>query len=79
MSVTDELVRHLQAGRPLTAMSARQTYGITDIRRALWNVRILGHHVTERRVTTVSKYTGRPVTTVEYRMDDEDSQLVPTE
>ena len=69
MSITDQLLRHMQSGRPLTAMSARQSYGIVDLRAALWNLRIKGHHISESRVTTVSKYTGTPVTTIEFRME----------
>ncbi len=71
----DRLIAHMQAGRPLTALSARQTYGVLDLRRALWNIRIRGYHVRQETVTTVNKHTGRPKATVEYRMVDGDDDI----
>lgn len=68
--LTDHLIAHLKAGRPLTALSLYQSYGIRDINRALWGVRIQGYHVKGKTVMTVSKFTGRPKATIEYRLVD---------
>lgn len=68
MTTVDRLIAHMQAGRPLTALSARQTYGVLDIAHAVYIIRARGHHVEQSRVTTINKYSGQPVTTVEYRM-----------
>jgi len=67
--ITKQLLRHMQAGRPLTTLSARQTYGVEDLPREIYRIRAKGYHVKQTEVTTLDKWTGRPVVTTEYRME----------
>jgi len=67
--ITKQLLRHMQAGRPLTALSARQTYGVDDLPREIYRIRARGYHVKQTEKTTLNKYTGIPQITTEYRMD----------
>ena len=68
--LTDQLIDHLKAGRPLNEMSARQTFGVHDLRRAIWNIRARGYHLTQQTVMTLNKHTGEPTSVVEYRLRD---------
>jgi len=67
--ITKQLLRHMQAGRPLTTLSARQTYGVEDLPREIYRIRAKGYHVKQTEKTTLGKYTGIPQTTIEYRME----------
>ena len=69
MSSIDKLLAHMQSGRPLTAMSARQTYNVVDIQCAIYTIRTRGYHVQQEEIMTMNKYTGTPQTTTEYRME----------
>lgn len=68
MSLTDRLLQHMQSGRPLTALSAKQTYGIVNLRQVLWNIRVRGYHITEEKIIRISKHTGAPVVFTEFHL-----------
>lgn len=71
MTTTDRIVADLRSGRPLTALSLRQSYGLADIGRVLWNVRIRGYHVRKNTIVTINKHTGIPCSMTEYRMEEQ--------
>lgn len=71
MNLTERLLEHFKSGRPLSEMSAKQTFGITDVRGALWNLRIKGYRFKEVKRQTVDKYTGKPVVVKEFWLIEE--------
>ena len=70
MKIEDRLLQHLQQGRPLTRLSARQTFGVKDLRKSLFTLRYRGHHISETKVVTINRWTGEPISVVEFRMEE---------
>jgi len=70
MTLTEQVLDHMLDGRPISQMSARQSYGIMQLDRVIWNIRIKGYHVSQKQVGGVEKVTGVPTTYLEYRMED---------
>ena len=70
MTATEQVLDHMLAGRPISQMAARQSYGITELDRVIWNIRIKGYHVAQKQVGGMEKLSGVPTTYLEYRMED---------
>ena len=74
-SVTDQAILALKAGRPISAMSVRQTFGVHNFKGLVWNIRIRGHHLVGSKSWGTSKLDGSPVSFVEYRLREEGNEV----
>ena len=72
--VVTRMIAHLEAGRPLTALSIGQTYGVQDWHKAIFAIRARGYHLTQETTSTVSKYTGAPISMTEYRLRGQENE-----
>jgi hypothetical protein len=66
-SQCDEILAHLESGKPITPMEALRLYGVARLGARIWDLGRQGHSI-RRELVTVRKHNGKTARVASYTL-----------